>query len=174
MREVVVRAQGGDHDAQRVLFVKFAPEVAALLRRILGRQCDVEDAVQQGFLHALERLHTLRDPDAFRPWLFRLAIRGARRTFWTRRLRELAWPGGATALWEPEDLSHGLDADDHAKLVFLGQRLATLPLRVRQAWIVRYQFDCTLPETATICGCSLATVKRRLTEAELHLEGGAR
>ncbi|MBC7974469.1 MAG: sigma-70 family RNA polymerase sigma factor [Myxococcales bacterium] len=167
---LVVRAQRGETEARRLLFVRFAPELAALLRRILGRTCDVEDAVQQGFLIALEQLPRLHEPGAFRPWLYQLAIRAARRTFWTQRLRELAWPGDNEPLWQAEDLGAGLSPADQARLVLLGQRLSRLPLPLRQAWIVRYQFDCTLPETAQACGCSLATVKRRLDEAEAHLE----
>lgn len=172
--DVVVRAQGGDPEARRMLFVRYAPEVAALLRRILGRACDVEDAVQQAFLVALEQLPRLREPSAFRPWLFRLAIRAARRTFWTQRLRELAWSGGRDPLWEREDLALGLSADERGRLALLGQRLARLPLPLRKAWILRHQFDCTLPETAAVCGCSLATVKRRLDDADARLEGTPR
>lgn len=170
--EVVVRAQAGDSEARRVLFLRYAPELAALLRRILGRRCDVEDAVQQAFLTAFEQLPTLSNPHAFRPWLYKLAIRSARRAFWTLRLREIAWPGGGDEqLWTSDDLATGLSADQRAELVLLGQRLAQLPLPLRQAWVLRHQFDCTLPEAALVCGCSLATIKRRIEEAQRHLEG---
>ena len=119
---------------------------------------------------ALEKLPSLHDPGAFRAWLFRIAIRGARRMFWTIRLRELAWPGDAGPLWIEADLATGVSADERARLVLLARRLATLPVALRLAWIVRYHFDCTLPETAEICGCARATLKRRLAEAEARLE----
>ena len=170
--EVVSRAQAGESEARRALFLRYAPELAALLRRILGRSCDVEDAVQQAFLTAFEQLPTLSNPNAFRPWIYKLAIRSASRSFWTLRMREIAWPGGGPeSMWTPDDLATGLSADDRAELVLLGQRLARLPLPLRQAWVLRYQFDCTLPEAALVSGCSLATIKRRIDEAQRHLEG---
>lgn len=170
--ELVLRAQRGETEARRALFVRFAPELAALLRRIVGRGCEVDDAVQQAFLTAFERLSTLASPHAFRPWLYTLAIRAARRRVWTQRLREVALPTAeAPPLWRAEDLAPELSADERAQLVLLGQRLSRLPLPLRQAWVLRYQFDCTLPETAAACGCSLATAKRRIEEARQRLEG---
>lgn len=170
--ELVLRAQRGETEARRALFVRFAPELAALLRRIVGRGCEVDDAVQQAFLTAFERLSTLTSPHAFRPWLYTLAIRAARRRVWTQRLREVALPTAeAPPLWRAEDLAPELSADERAQLVLLGQRLSRLPLPLRQAWVLRYQFDCTLPETAAACGCSLATAKRRIEEARQRLEG---
>ena len=119
-----------------------------------------------------ERLSTLTSPHAFRPWLYTLAIRAARRRVWTQRLREVALPAAeAPPLWRAEDLAPELSADERAQLVLLGQRLSRLPLPLRQAWVLRYQFDCTLPETAAACGCSLATAKRRIEEARQRLEG---
>ncbi len=169
--DLVLRAQRGEVDARRALFVRYAPELAALLRRIVGRGCEVEDAVQQAFLVAFERLPTLDSAHAFRPWLYTLAIRAARRRVWTQRLREVALPASDRApLWSAEDLAPALDADERAQLVLLGLRLARLPLPLRQAWVLRYQFDCTLPETAEACGCSLATAKRRIEEARRRLE----
>jgi RNA polymerase sigma-70 factor (ECF subfamily) len=173
--ELVLRAQRGETEARRALFVRFAPELAALLRRIVGRGCEVDDAVQQAFLTAFERLSTLTSPHAFRPWLYTLAIRAARRRVWTQRLREVALPTAeAPPLWRAEDLAPELSADERAQLVLLGQRLSRLPLPLRQAWVLRYQFDCTLPETAAACGCSLATAKRRIEEARQRLEGNTR
>jgi RNA polymerase sigma-70 factor (ECF subfamily) len=173
--DLVLRAQRGETEARRALFVRYAPELAALLRRIVGRGCEVEDAVQQAFLTAFERLSTLSSAHAFRPWLYTLAIRAARRRVWTQRLREVALPSSeAPPLWRADDLAPGLSADERAQLVLLGERLARLPLTLRQAWVLRYQFDCTLPETAAACGCSLATAKRRIEEASRRLEVNAR
>jgi len=172
--ELVVRAQDGDIVARKTLFERYVPELTAMLRRTLGNRADVEDAVQQAFLDAFEKLSSLRDPHAFRPWLYRLAVRSARRQFWTQRVREVAFPSTTNEpLWEPADIAGAVAPDDRAALTFLGQRLATVPLPLRQAWVLRHLFDCTLPEAAEICGCSLATVKRRIAAADELLEGGA-
>ncbi len=170
---LVPRAQQGDATARRDLFLRHAPAVASLLRRSFGPDVDVEEGVQETFLVAFEELGQLREAAAVRVWLLRIALRTCRRLWWTRRVRELLVPAGAEAspYWGEDDLGPGLDGDDRAAVVLLGRRLGALPLPVRQAVVVRHAFGFSLEETAEICGCSLATVKRRVAQAEQRLRG---
>ncbi|MCB0632733.1 MAG: RNA polymerase sigma factor, partial [Lewinella sp.] len=39
----------------------------------LGNQCDASDMVQEIFLKVLEKINTLKDPDLWVAWLFRIA-----------------------------------------------------------------------------------------------------
>jgi len=75
-------------------------------------------------------------------------------------------------LWDSTDLARGLPADERAQLVLAGRRLAKLPLTLREPWVLRFVEGCTLEEVAEVCGCSLATAKRRLVEAQARLDGG--
>ena len=43
--------------------------------------------------------------------------------------------------------------------------LDTVPADARIAWVLRYLEQEPLEDVARICGCSLATVKRRITVA---------
>lgn len=71
--ELVARLRAGDRDAFTELYRAHAGAVrAAVSDRV--RQPDLQaDAVQEAFARALERLDTLRDPSAFRPWLLSIA-----------------------------------------------------------------------------------------------------
>jgi RNA polymerase sigma-70 factor (ECF subfamily) len=172
-RTLVPRAQAGDPAACRALFDRHANAVASLLRRTFGPDVDVEDGLQQTFLVAFEDLRQLRTPEAFHNWLLRVALRTCRRLWWKRTLRDWLVPSGAMdeALWTPEELRPDLSPDDRATFVLLGQRLRRLPLALRQVVVVRHAFGHTLEETADVCGCSTATVSRRLAEAEKRLRG---
>ena len=44
--------------------------------------------------------------------------------------------------------------------------LDRLPAGPRAAWVLRYLLDEPLDDVAAICGCSLATAKRRIAVAE--------
>jgi len=69
------------------LFRRYAPYVAAVAHRLLGRDDDVDDTVQEVFLVAVRGIHAVRDPAAVKAWLARIAVRVARRKLQKRRLR---------------------------------------------------------------------------------------
>lgn len=169
-----MRARRGDTGAQRKLFVTHAPAVARLLRRLLGRDLDVEDGVQHTFLVAFERLADLQRPDLFRQWVLTIATRHARRAYWFDKLRKvvrLETSSEDSSLWDSRELSFGLAADERAELVFAGRRLAGLPMSLREPWVLRFVEGFSLEEISDICGCSLATTKRRLEQAQRGIEG---
>jgi len=173
-RTLVQRAVRGDAAAQRQLFLQHAPAVARLLRRLLGRGVDVEDGVQHCFLLALEHLRELQRPELFRQWILRIATRHARRAYWFDRLRRSLTLAAREEepLWDARELARGLPADEQAQLVLAGKRLAALPLSLREPWVLRHVEGLKLEEIAEVCGCSLATTKRRLVEAQQRIAGG--
>ena len=74
-RELVERAQRGDHDAFAVLAGVFVARLDAAARLILRDHELARDAVQEGFIRAWKNLPTLRDPDRFEGWLRSLVFR---------------------------------------------------------------------------------------------------
>ena len=73
--ELVRRCRDGDDDAWRELVDRFARYVYAIANSFPLSEPDVEDTFQDTFAKAYERLHTLRDDDALRPWLASLTRR---------------------------------------------------------------------------------------------------
>src|SRR5262245_61741152 len=74
--EPEVRAEPMDVDA---LFRRYAPYVAVIAHRLLGRDDEVDDTVQEVFIAAYRGLGAIRDPNAVKGWLARVAVRSARR-----------------------------------------------------------------------------------------------
>ena len=62
----------GDRDVYGSLYELYAPLVHGILLARMPRG-EVEDMVQEIFLHALKKLHTLRDANAFGPWIAMIA-----------------------------------------------------------------------------------------------------
>src|ERR1700682_6066809 len=62
----------GDRDSFSNLYGRFAPLVHGILLARVPR-VEVEDLVQDIFLHAFRKLHTLRDAAAFGPWIAMIA-----------------------------------------------------------------------------------------------------
>jgi DNA-directed RNA polymerase specialized sigma24 family protein len=73
--ELVARCRAGDPDAWRELVERYSRYVYAITQAFRLAQHDAEDVFQDTFTRAYERLHTLRDDDAFRPWLASLTRR---------------------------------------------------------------------------------------------------
>ena len=73
---LVARCRLGDEGAWRELVERFSRYVYAITTRAYGlRDRDAEDVFQDVFARAFERLDSLRDDSAFRPWLAQLARR---------------------------------------------------------------------------------------------------
>ena len=66
--DLVRAAQAGDRDAYGQLYERFARAVQAVLLARLPRP-QVDDLVQDVFLHAMTRIAELRDPAAFGGWI---------------------------------------------------------------------------------------------------------
>jgi RNA polymerase sigma-70 factor (ECF subfamily) len=153
-----------DFDA---VFRRYAPYVAAIAHRLLGRDSEVDDTVQEVFLVAVRGLGRVRDPGAIKGWLARIAVRSARRRLRVRRLR------GMFGLDDASDYEAVADGGASPEECVLLQRvyrvLDTLPADQRIAWALRHIEGERLDAVAALSGCSLATAKRRINAAALAL-----
>jgi RNA polymerase sigma-70 factor (ECF subfamily) len=169
--ELVERAQAGGRAAQAELFRRHAPRLLPLLTRLLSSTSDAEDALQDSFVIAFRDLPQLRERAAFAGWLRRIAVHQAHRRFRRRRLWAAIGldraPGDAHLgdLVDPE-----APPDVRAELVLLDGILERVAARDRAAWILRYVEGYDLIDVADACGCSLATVKRRIAAAHARVQ----
>ena len=74
---LVKRAQGGDRSAFGRLVEAFERTVYAICLRRLGDASEAMDLTQEVFLHAINRLNQLREPERFKSWLMISASRMA-------------------------------------------------------------------------------------------------
>lgn len=157
--------QGFDLDS---LFRRYSSYVAAIAYRLLGREEDVDDTIQEVFLAAVRGVHAVRDPAAVRAWLARVTVRAARQRLRKRRLRSFL------GLDEPATydavIDRGASAEQRALVARVYRVLDGLPSNQRIAWSLRYIEGEALESVAALTGCSLATAKRRIAAAALELE----
>jgi RNA polymerase sigma-70 factor (ECF subfamily) len=146
------------------LYRSYAAYVAWFAKRLLGRDEEASDVVQEVFVIAAERLHELREPAAIKRWLATVAVRRAGRRLAWKRLRARL---GFVADPDYEGVA-GRDAspEDQALVGELYRVLGAMPPRERIAWTLRYVHEETMENVATLCRCSLATAKRRVAAAQ--------
>lgn len=167
---VVARLEEAETDALDLdaLFRRYAPYVAAVAHRLLGRDDEVDDTVQEVFLVAVRGLRAIRDPRAVKAWLARVAVRAARRKLRKRRLRSffgLDDPGVETSVTDPS-----ASPEQRALLRRVYRVLDDMPANERIAWSLRYVEGEPLDNVASLSGCSLATAKRRISAAKRTIE----
>lgn len=147
------------------LYVRFAPYVAAVATRILGRQAEVQDVVHDVFAAAVTGLRQRNNVHQVRGWLAKVAVRSASRQLRARRVRSFFerddGSGEYEALVDP-----GASPEDRHTIQELYRTLDQLPARQRVAWVLRHVEGERLEEVAELCGCSLATAKRRIAAAQ--------
>jgi RNA polymerase sigma-70 factor (ECF subfamily) len=149
------------------LFKRFAPYVARIGLRLLGRESDVDDLIQEVFLAAFRQREQLRDPNAAKNWLATIAVRTARRQLRRRRLRQfVGLDQGGPALELPDP---AISPEKRALLARVYQILDSMGVERRLAWTLRFVEGEKLEVVAERCGCSLATVKRRIASAQALL-----
>lgn len=150
------------------LFRRYAPYVAAVAHRLLGRDDDVDDTVQEVFLAAVRGLGKIRDPHAVKAWLARIAVRVARRRLRKRRLRTFFGLEDPAVYDSVTDAS--VSPDQKALLARVYSVLDSMPANHRIAWSLRFIEGEPLESVATLSGCSLATAKRRISAASSTIE----
>ena len=150
------------------LFRAHSGYVATIAWKLLGRTDEIDDLVQDVFLQALTGLRELRQPEAIRGWLAVVTVRMARRKLRRRRMWAvlgLDTPADCDAVALPQASPH-----DRALFAQVYATLDALPVNERVAWLLRHAAGEQHERIASLCGCSVATVKRRIATAQRVLE----
>jgi RNA polymerase sigma-70 factor (ECF subfamily) len=163
-RATIERAMGGDHAAFSRMAGDSIRSMYATARLIVRDDAVAEDATQEALVNAWRYLPSLRDPDRFEAWLYRLLVNACRTQLRRRsrhdvldievvdRSRDSGDP--ASGLADRDQLERGfrhLDADQRAVL------------------ILHYYRGYSVPEIAEIVGIPLGTAKSRIHRAASEL-----
>ena len=143
------------------LLDRFGRDMQAVAYLVVRDRAAAEDIVADSLLAALNHSRNLRNDDALRPWLLRIATNKALRYRQrAARVVELQVVEGAVA--EPR----GPTADDS---LALWQAVRDLPPRMRAAIGLRYYLDLPVETVAVVLEVSPNTIKTQLKSALVHL-----
>jgi RNA polymerase sigma-70 factor (ECF subfamily) len=172
---LVVAARAGESWAREALFRRYARMVFGLAYRLMGRDQDIDDLVQECFAQALAHLWRLAEPQAFGAWLTSIVVRTAHKTL---RRRALATRLGLRVRGEPVDIdslvAENAPPDVVAELRAVYSVIDKLPVRARTALILRRVEGMSQEEVAAAMEISVSTAKRAIIEAEVFLENELR
>jgi RNA polymerase sigma-70 factor (ECF subfamily) len=150
------------------LYRRFSPYVAAVAVRLMGRDSELDDLVQDVFLQAMRGISQLRDPDAVKGWLAKVTVRLAVRRLRKRRVLQALHLSGGQAEYL-QLAAAGASPDQRALLAKVYHVLDRLPAHTRVIWLLRHALGEPLTAVVELSGLSQSTVQRRLREAEALL-----
>jgi RNA polymerase sigma-70 factor (ECF subfamily) len=170
LRRLVERLHEQDATAARELYDRCARQVNGVVWRILGADAEHDDVVQQVFANVFRNLAQLRDPERLESWVTGVAVHTARSEIRRRRVRRIVRLDAAATETAPA-------VEDH-EARYLVSRVHVILQRMNAdlhvAFVLRFVEGRSLVETAELCGCSLATIKRRIHKARTRFEFHAR
>jgi len=97
-----------------------------------------------------------------------VVLRIARRRLRLRKVR--GWVGFDDVADDAQVADPSASAHDRALLASVYRALDALSVEERLAWSLQYLQGERVEEVAALCGCSLATAKRRIASAQISLQ----
>jgi RNA polymerase sigma-70 factor (ECF subfamily) len=140
----------GNRDLFGKLYELYAPMVHGILLARVPRT-EVEDLVQDIFLHAFKKLPTLRDANAFGGWLAMIA-----------RNRAMDFHRYARATVEIKEEHATADRGKRTRAEEILNVIRSLPEAYRETLVLRLVEGMTGPEIATRTGLTAASVRVNL------------
>lgn len=165
--ELVAKSIGGDTDSFNQLVLRWERPIYALAYRVIGREEEARDVVQETFLRAFRSLRGFKGQAKFSSWLYRIALNLCRD--WVRRERRAPFaptPEGVDVVElagetesrdRPDELATRRDLSRA-----VAKAMASLTDEQRTAVILKEYQGLTFQEIADLQGCPLSTVKTRL------------
>lgn len=173
--QLVKRSLQGDLQAFEELVLGYQSKVYALTFRYMGNEEDAYDMFQETFIKAYRSLPTFKGQSSFGTWIYRIAsnvcldeLRRRKRRIPTLSLDEPATTLDGNELEvEIADTSYSIDILYEQKELSssIQEVLDQMKKEHKTAIILRDILDLSYEEMAKVMGCSMGTVKSRLSRA---------
>ena len=177
--QLIERARDADRDAQHELWRAHRRWVAAIILAHRPRSAELEDLLQDVAVKLIDKIHTLRDPKAFRPWLRQVALnvcRGAARS--SRATLHLGLPRRAESdehepgrVAEPGtaagEMYQHLERCDAANRLL--EQALSLPVAYREPLLLRCLQSMSYQQISDLLELPITTIETRLARARRML-----
>jgi len=170
-RRLVEGTLNGDQEAFRAIYECYGSRIYNFLFRLLGSRSEAEDATQQTFLIALNRMGTLRDPSLLESWIYRIARNEVYQKYRRKQVSSIDDEDSKSVAENTEDRQLG----GHPEKVLLNEELGAalqstldnLPMKLREVFILAVVDEMSYQDISEIVGRSLDSVKTDIYRARL-------
>lgn len=171
---LVDRFARGDSAALDELFRRYRTVAYRVAYRLLGREADALDAVQNAFIKVFTRLDQFQGNSSFKTWLMRIVCNAALDLGRARRRNDRLEYFGVVAEPLQDREANDLPPDSELERADLRRELdaalARLPEAQRQTFVLHVDGELSYQEVADSLGIALGTVMSRLYYARQKLK----
>ena len=162
--ELMQRIGRGEHAAFDTLYNRYARRLGGFFLRMLAYDtAKAEDMVQELFVRVWTYRKEYRSDQPFASWLYAMAYNLCKNEYRHETVRQAY----VEELRQREEATHepteAMERDELRQR--LRQAVQSLPTAQRDAFLLHYDEELTIPEVAHIVGCPEGTVKSRLYAA---------
>ena len=162
--ELMQRIGRGEHAAFDTLYNRYARRLGGFFLRMLAYDtAKAEDMVQELFVRVWTYRKEYRSDQPFASWLYAMAYNLCKNEYRHETVRQAY----VEELLQREEATHepteAMERDELRQR--LRQAVLSLPTAQRDAFLLHYDEELTIPEVAHIVGCPEGTVKSRLYAA---------
>ncbi|MBY0086500.1 sigma-70 family RNA polymerase sigma factor [Brevibacillus sp. M2.1A] len=158
LREQVLLAKQGDREAFIAVVKQVESSLYHTAKSILKKEEDIADALQETILKAYKSLHSLREPQFFKTWMFRILINECNKIVANRSRNVLVDEFPTQLSLSPKD--EHIDLRDAVERLDEQQRLVI---------VLHYFEDMPLRQVAEVLEISESAAKMRLSRARNNL-----
>ena len=172
---ILKRFNNGDISAFEELVLKYQGRIYNLCRNMLGNAHEADDAGQDTFIKAYQKLKDFKPEASLYTWLYRIAVNTCldykKRPFWESLFKSSA--EGEEFISEPVSEAPSAEKLYESKQlgVALSKSLGKLSLKLRTVIILKEIEGLSYEEIADILEISIGTVKSRISRAREELKG---
>ncbi len=172
MDPVIARAQEGDEAAFQELFRTHRDTVARIVHRVMGPSHEIEDVVQDVFIHVYRSISKFRGDSKFTTWLYRLTANVTKMHLRKKRSRprfaDVPVPEATDKPVEQPDAA----AARHQRVAALYRLVDKLSDKKRTVLVLHDFEGLPAKEIAAIVEAPVLTVRTRLFYARKELYAG--
>jgi len=160
---LVRRCQAGDPEAFSMLVGQYRSVLFGTAYLMMRDRGLAEDAVQEALIQIWKHLPSFRLKSSIKTWLVRILINEVKQQFRKKKLPmiPIESAGDETGTLDEPETALIRSEERHS----LRQALDRLQPEQREAVVLRYYSELTVPEIATVTGQREGTIKARLSRA---------
>lgn len=156
-RDLVKKAKNGSAEAFGELYEKYSGEMYAFACYYLGDKYRAEDAVSDAVCSAFSSLKSLKNPDSFKSWIFKILLRSCQ--------KQLKYIVEQRKMKDFSELNVAVQADDIDEKTALKEGLSLLSDEDRTIVLLSTVGKYTSREIGEILGLLPSTVRSKLSRA---------
>jgi len=160
---LVRRCQAGEKEAFRMLIEQHRSVLFGTAYLMMRDRGLAEDAVQEALIQMWKNLASFRFKSSVKTWMVRIVINEVKQQFRKKKLTMISLEEANDAPGENDGVESVLIHDEERRS--LRQALERLPPEQKEAVVLHYFSELTVPEIAAITSQREGTIKARLSRA---------